>query len=54
MTDLDDLSAMISNGSSLALAPDYSGCALAVVRRLIRRGVTESALDRGASTRFAS
>jgi glutaconate CoA-transferase subunit A len=41
MTDLDDLSAMISNGSSLALAPDYSGCALAVVRRLIRRGVTD-------------
>lgn len=38
MTDLDRLSAMIPDGASLALAPDYSGCALEVIRRLIRRG----------------
>ncbi|MGI9417215.1 MAG: CoA transferase subunit A [Geminicoccaceae bacterium] len=38
-TDLDRLSAMIPDGASLALAPDYSGCALAIVRRLIRRGI---------------
>jgi glutaconate CoA-transferase subunit A len=29
---------MIADRSSLALAPDYSGCALSVVRALIRRG----------------
>ncbi|MGI9509140.1 MAG: CoA transferase subunit A [Geminicoccaceae bacterium] len=39
MTDLDRLSALIPDGASLALAPDYSGCALEVVRRLIQRGV---------------
>ena len=39
MNDLDKLSAMIPDGASLALAPDYSGCALELVRRLIRRGV---------------
>lgn len=38
MTDLDCLTAMIPDGASLALAPDYSGCALAIIRRLIRRG----------------
>ena len=38
MTGLDELSAMIPDGASLALAPDYSGCALEIVRRLIRRG----------------
>ena len=38
MSDLDRLSAMIPDGASLALAPDYSGCALEIVRRLIRRG----------------
>ncbi len=32
-----DLTARIPDGASLALAPDYSGCALAVVRGLIRR-----------------
>ncbi len=32
-----DLAAQIPDGASLALAPDYSGCALAVVRALIRR-----------------
>ncbi len=41
MNDLDSLSSMIPDGASLALAPDYSGCALAVVRRLIRRGVRD-------------
>ncbi|MGI9500158.1 MAG: CoA transferase subunit A [Geminicoccaceae bacterium] len=39
MTDLDRLSALIPDGASIALAPDYSGCALEVVRRLIRRGI---------------
>jgi len=34
----DDLARQIPDGASLALAPDYSGCALAVVRALIRRG----------------
>lgn len=41
MTDLDRLSAMIPDGASLALAPDYSGCALDVVRRLIIRGARD-------------
>ncbi len=41
MTDLDKLAAMIPDGASLALAPDYSGCALEVVRRLIRRGAKD-------------
>lgn len=31
------LAALIPDGSSLALAPDYSGCALEVVRALIRK-----------------
>jgi glutaconate CoA-transferase, subunit A len=34
---VSDLAARIPDGASLALAPDYSGCALAVVRALIRR-----------------
>jgi glutaconate CoA-transferase subunit A len=38
---VDDLARRIPNGASLALAPDYSGCALAVVRALIRRGARE-------------
>ena len=37
-TTIEDLAARIPDGASLALAPDYSGCALAVVRALIRRG----------------
>jgi glutaconate CoA-transferase subunit A len=37
-TTVDDLARQIPDGASLALAPDYSGCALAVVRALIRRG----------------
>jgi glutaconate CoA-transferase subunit A len=32
-----ELAARIPDGASLALAPDYSGCALAAVRALIRR-----------------
>jgi glutaconate CoA-transferase subunit A len=38
VTAVDDLARQIPDGASLALAPDYSGCALAVVRALIRRG----------------
>jgi len=38
MNELGRLSAMIPDGASLALPPDYSGCALAIVRCLIRRG----------------
>jgi len=38
VTPADDLARQIPDGASLALAPDYSGCALAVVRALIRRG----------------
>jgi glutaconate CoA-transferase, subunit A len=34
---IDELAARIPDGARLALAPDYSGCALAVVRALIRR-----------------
>jgi glutaconate CoA-transferase subunit A len=36
-TTASELAARIPDGASLALAPDYSGCALAVVRALIRR-----------------
>lgn len=32
-----DLAALIPDGALLALAPDYSGCAMAVVRELVRR-----------------
>ena len=38
---VEELAARIPDGASLALAPDYSGCALAVVRALIRRGARE-------------
>ena len=34
---LDDLVARIPDGARVALAPDYSGCAMAAVRRLMRR-----------------
>lgn len=34
---IDDIAGRIEDGARLALAPDYSGCALAVVRALIRR-----------------
>jgi glutaconate CoA-transferase, subunit A len=35
---VESLADRIADGASVALAPDYSGCALAVVRALIRRG----------------
>jgi glutaconate CoA-transferase, subunit A len=38
---VDDLARRIPDGASLALAPDYSGCALAVIRALIQRGARE-------------
>jgi glutaconate CoA-transferase subunit A len=43
MNDLtiSELATRIPDGASLALAPDYSGCALAVVRALIRRGARD-------------
>ena len=37
----DDLAARIPNGSRVAVPPDYSGCAMAVVRALIRRGARD-------------
>jgi glutaconate CoA-transferase subunit A len=36
--DLDALVARIPDGCKLALPPDYSGCAMAAVRRLMARG----------------
>jgi glutaconate CoA-transferase subunit A len=36
---LDELAAQIANGASVALGPDRSGCAMAVVRELLARGV---------------
>jgi glutaconate CoA-transferase subunit A len=38
---IEDLAGQVSDGAAVALAPDYSGCALAVVRALIRRGVRD-------------
>lgn len=38
---IEQLAGRIPDGASLALAPDYSGCALAVVRALIRRGARD-------------
>ncbi len=38
MAELTALARIITDGSSLALAPDYSGCSLAIVRALIERG----------------
>jgi glutaconate CoA-transferase subunit A len=40
-SDVSSLAQRIADGSSLALAPDYSGCALAVIRDLIRRGARD-------------
>ena len=37
MLDIEELAARVPDGASVALAPDYSGCALAAVRALIRR-----------------
>ena len=36
---LDDLVGRIPDGASMALPPDYSGCAMAAVEALIARGV---------------
>ncbi len=36
-----DLASMIDDGASVAVPPDYSGCAMAAVRELIRRGVRD-------------
>ena len=41
LTPLAELLERIPDGASLALPPDYSGCAMAAVRALIRRGVRE-------------
>lgn len=38
---LEQLVAQIPDGASLALPPDYSGCAMAAVRALIREGVAD-------------
>ncbi len=40
-TDLESLVARIADGAKLALPPDYSGCAMAAVRRLIARGARD-------------
>ena len=36
---IDELAARGPDGAQLAVPPDYSGCAMAAVRALIRRGV---------------
>lgn len=36
---IDGLAARIPNDASLIVAPDYSGCAMGVIRALIRRGI---------------
>ncbi|HEX5767763.1 MAG TPA: CoA transferase, partial [Burkholderiales bacterium] len=36
---IEDLAGRVPDGARVALAPDYSGCALAAVRALIRRRV---------------
>jgi glutaconate CoA-transferase subunit A len=38
---VEELAAQIPDGASLAVPADYSGCAMAVVRSLIRRGVRD-------------
>ncbi len=38
---LEDLAGQVSDGALLALPPDYSGCAMAAVRALIRRGAKD-------------
>ena len=40
-TDVESLAARIGDGAKVALPPDYSGCAMAVVRALIARGVRD-------------
>ena len=41
MVELETLVERIEDGASVAVAPDYSGCAMAAVRALIRRGVRD-------------
>jgi glutaconate CoA-transferase subunit A len=41
MLAVEQLAARVPDGARVALAPDYSGCALAAVRALIRRGAKE-------------
>lgn len=41
ITSLDNLVEHIQDGASVAVAPDYSGCAMAAVRALIRRGARD-------------
>ena len=41
LDDLDALVARIPDGAKVALPPDYSGCAMAAVRALIKRGVRD-------------
>jgi glutaconate CoA-transferase subunit A len=38
---IEELAAQVPDGARVALAPDYSGCALAAVRALIRRGARD-------------
>jgi len=38
LKSVDDLAGRIPDGSRVAVPPDYSGCAMAAVRALIRRG----------------
>lgn len=39
--NVDELAREVSDGQMLAVPPDYSGCAMAAVRALIRRGVRD-------------
>jgi glutaconate CoA-transferase subunit A len=41
MTSLENLVEKIQDGASVAVAPDYSGCAMAAVRLLMRRGARD-------------
>lgn len=41
LESVDNLAKRIPDGSRLAVPPDYSGCAMAAVRALIRRGVRD-------------
>jgi glutaconate CoA-transferase, subunit A len=41
LESVDELAAQVPDGASLAVPPDYSGCAMAAVRWLIRRGVRD-------------
>jgi glutaconate CoA-transferase, subunit A len=41
VSTIEDLAVRVPDGASVALAPDYSGCALAVVRALVRRGAKD-------------